>query len=50
MKVFRGDLSKYDWLHLHHEDFTEQWKILQKLHTASWYLEQKNQFESLAQN
>jgi hypothetical protein len=22
--VIRGDLSKYDWLHLHHEDFTGQ--------------------------
>ena len=23
-EVERGDLSKYDWLHLHHEDFTGQ--------------------------
>jgi hypothetical protein len=23
-EVIRGDLTKYDWLHLHHEDFTGQ--------------------------
>ena len=23
-EVLRGDLEKYDWLHLHHEDFTGQ--------------------------
>jgi hypothetical protein len=30
-EVERGDLSKYDWLHLHHEDFTGQ---LNKFHIA----------------
>lgn len=24
-EVIKGDLSKYDWLHLHHEDFTGQY-------------------------
>ena len=24
-EVIRGDLPKYDWLHLHHEDFTGQY-------------------------
>ncbi|MBW4891885.1 asparagine synthetase B [Mucilaginibacter sp. HMF5004] len=24
-EVLKGDLSKYDWLHLHHEDFTGQY-------------------------
>ncbi|MDD3045542.1 MAG: asparagine synthetase B, partial [Candidatus Delongbacteria bacterium] len=24
-EVLRGDLAKYDWLHLHHEDFTGQY-------------------------
>jgi hypothetical protein len=24
-EVLRGDLNKYDWLHLHHEDFTGQY-------------------------
>ena len=48
-EVFSGELSKYDWLHLHHEDFTGQYgKFYRNYHTASWYIEQKNQFESLA--
>jgi hypothetical protein len=24
-EILRGDLDKYDWLHLHHEDFTGQY-------------------------
>ena len=40
-EVLRGDLSKYDWLHLHHEDFTGQ---LNKFHLsyrgAPWFAEQ----------
>lgn len=45
-EVERGDLTKYDWLHLHHEDFTGQ---LNKFHIgyrdAAWYqdLLKKNQ-------
>ena len=40
-EVFNGDLSKYDWLHLHHEDFTGQYgKFYKNYHTASWYIEQ----------
>lgn len=39
-EIIKGDLSKYDWLHLHHEDFTGQfgkfWSAYQ--HTA-WYKE-----------
>ncbi|MBC7407318.1 MAG: asparagine synthetase B [Arcicella sp.] len=31
-QIMRGDLVKYDWLHLHHEDFTGQFgKDLQKM-------------------
>ena len=48
-EVFNGELSKYDWLHLHHEDFTGQYgKFYKNYHTASWYIDQKRQFESLA--
>ena len=48
-QVFNGELSQYDWLHLHHEDFTGQYgKFYRNYHTASWYIEQKRQFESLA--
>jgi hypothetical protein len=44
-EVQRGDLSKYDWLHLHHEDFTGQ---LNKFHLGyrdvPWFIDlvQKN--------
>jgi hypothetical protein len=44
-EVQKGDLTKYDWLHLHHEDFTGQ---LNKFHLgyrdASWFVDvvQKN--------
>jgi hypothetical protein len=41
-EVIRGDLSKFDWLHLHHEDFTGQ---LNKFHinyfTQLWFMEQR---------
>jgi hypothetical protein len=44
-EVQRGDLTKYDWLHLHHEDFTGQ---LNKFHLGyrdtPWFIDlvQKN--------
>ena len=38
-EVFNGELSNYDWLHLHHEDFTGQYgKFYKNYHTASWYV------------
>ena len=41
--------SKYDWLHLHHEDFTGQYgKFYRNYHTADWYIDQQKQFESMA--
>ena len=44
--IFNGSLSQYDWLHLHHEDFTGQYgKFYRNYHTASWYIDQQNQFE-----
>ena len=47
--VFNGSLSQYDWLHLHHEDFTGQYgKFYRNYHTASWYIDQQNQFEEMA--
>ncbi len=42
-QVLSGGLSKYDWLHLHHEDFTGQ---LNKLHMtyrdAPWFIAQRD--------
>ena len=47
--IFNGALSEYDWLHLHHEDFTGQYgKFYRNYHTASWYINQKKQFEDMA--
>lgn len=39
-EVERGDLSKYDWLHLHHEDFTGQFnKFYLGYRDAPWFIE-----------
>ena len=47
--VLRGSLSKYDWLHLHHEDFTGQYgKFYASYHNAPWYIQQQIQYEKLA--
>jgi len=37
-EVLNGKLSDYDWLHLHHEDFTGQMgKFLGSYQSAAWY-------------
>src|SRR5580693_4667818 len=37
-EVIHGDLPKYDWLHLHHEDFTGQYsKFYGSFRYAQWY-------------
>lgn len=46
--VLRGDLDKYDWLHLHHEDFTGQYSKFYSYHMFPWYQEQQQQAESTA--
>ncbi len=44
--VLNGTLSKYDWLHLHHEDFTGQYgKFYANFRTAQWYIEQQATYE-----
>lgn len=49
-EVLSGRLSQYDWLHLHHEDFTGQHgKFLGNYATADWYREQVEVSEALAQ-
>lgn len=48
-EILRGDLSKYDWLHLHHEDFTGQYgKFYASFSSAQWYIDQQVQYESNA--
>jgi len=47
--VLRGKLDKYDWLHLHHEDFTGQYgKFYANYRHAAWYIQQQGVFEKEA--
>lgn len=47
--VLTTGLDDYDWLHLHHEDFTGQYgKFYRNYHNAPWYINQKKQFEAIA--
>jgi hypothetical protein len=48
-EVMRGDLPKYDWLHMHHEDFTGQYgRFWAAYRSASWYIEDVKQQEAMA--
>ncbi len=48
-EIVAGDLSKYDWLHLHHEDFTGQYgKFYGNYANTAWYQENKNELEASA--
>ena len=48
-EVHLGKLEKYDWLHLHHEDFTGQYGKFYRSHRNSqWHKDQKIQFENVA--
>lgn len=49
-EVLSGGLSRYDWLHLHHEDFTGQHgKFWRQYANASWYRQQDQEYRALAQ-
>src|SRR3990172_6025840 len=46
-EILRGDLKNYDWLHLHHEDFTGQYgKFYASFSNAQWYIDQQMQYEN----
>jgi hypothetical protein len=48
-EVLNDALLLYDWLHLHHEDFTGQFgKFYSNYRTAAWYIEEKKEAEALA--
>lgn len=50
-EILSDMLPLYDWLHLHHEDFTGQYgKFYASFKNAPWYREQKKQFEQDALN
>lgn len=49
-EIMSGALPKYDWLHLHHEDFTGQYgKFYSQFSNMPWYVEQVKESEELAQ-
>jgi len=49
--IVSGMLPKYDWLHLHHEDFTGQYgKFYASFNSASWYRQQVADLEKLAKS
>lgn len=48
-EVLDGKLSEYDWLHLHHEDFTGQYgKFYASYRNASWYIDEVKSQEATA--
>lgn len=48
-EVLSDQLILYDWLHLHHEDFTGQYgKFYGAFRNAPWYIDQKKDAEALA--
>lgn len=48
-EVLNDQLLLYDWLHLHHEDFTGQYgKFYAAYKNTPWYIEQKKDAEVLA--
>jgi len=49
MEIVQGELPKYDWLHLHHEDFTGQYgKFYRSFRNAAWYQEEVRSQEAMA--
>ncbi len=47
--IVSGALPEYDWLHLHHEDFTGQYgKFYAAYGQATWYREQQERSEAMA--
>ncbi|WP_239540744.1 asparagine synthetase B [Spongiivirga citrea] len=48
-EVLSNELLLYDWLHLHHEDFTGQFgKFYGAYRTTPWYINDKKRMEALA--
>lgn len=48
-EILTGQLSEFQWLHLHHEDFTGQYgKFYGSYRDAAWYINQKAEFEQAA--
>jgi hypothetical protein len=49
-EILKTDISKFDWIHLHHEDFTGQENKLQRdFRDAPWFIEQRDNDLAAAQ-
>tara|TARA_S200000501_G_scaffold193006_1_gene181809 strand:- start:907 stop:2169 length:1263 start_codon:yes stop_codon:yes gene_type:complete len=49
-EIMYNELIRYDWLHLHHEDFTGQYgRFYKNYKHMPWYQQQQNEFEANAQ-
>jgi len=50
-EVLEDQLEEYDWLHLHHEDFTGQYgKFYAMYHNTPWYRERQRYHEETARS
>lgn len=48
-EILNDELVKYDWLHLHHEDFTGQYgKFYASYHNQAWYQLQEKEYQECA--
>ena len=48
-EIIEGKLADYDWLHLHHEDFTGQYgKFYSQFRNVAWYIEDQRASEAMA--
>ncbi len=48
-ELMADELTTYDWLHLHHEDFTGQYgKFYASFKNYSWYIQQQKDYEAMA--
>ena len=43
-EIMNNNLKKYDWIHLHHEDFTGQYGKFYRYRNQDWFKEMKNEF------
>ncbi len=50
-EIIGDKLAQYDWLHLHHEDFTGQYgRFYRTYHAYPWYRENQRRMEALAKD
>lgn len=50
-EIIKGQLPEFDWLHLHHEDFTGQYgKFYNSFKTFTWYKQQVADLEASAKS